>query len=99
MITLADIERLKRVINITTLEKISGLAPKSLHNKLANKTELTVIESYQIDCALKKYGLMYIPLPIKIPFSEQVPKMHYDDSIDPDELNIDEHIINLDNLQ
>lgn len=52
------LKRIKPVINLSEVAKLSGMKPSTLSGKIKNNRELTVNEAAKIERALKQHGLL-----------------------------------------
>lgn len=59
MIKIKDLIALKDIVNIVAIAQKSGMNPSTLRGKIIRGTELTIVESENIDSVLKKYNLTY----------------------------------------
>ena len=57
MITIAYLQSIKNILNLSGLAKAAGLKSDSLTQKVFYSRELTVIESEKIEGALELHGL------------------------------------------
>ena len=66
MITIADLQSLRPILNFKSLALRAGIKYVTLDTKIRRGSELSVIQSAQIEEALKSFGLVYMQLTAKI---------------------------------